>query len=127
MHDEWEYISPAFKAGAAGYILKGTRPAEIINAIIELKNGGAPMSSRIARHIIREFKCAPPAQQEGILSEREKDVLRGVANGHSEKKMAERLSLSQHTIHTHIKNIYKKLRVNSKSEALLKAHISGYI
>jgi two-component system NarL family response regulator len=127
MHDEWEYILPAFKAGATGYILKGTRPAEIIEAIISLKNGGAPMSPKIARHLIRDLKGGIQNRQETNLSEREKDVLKGIANGLSEKKLAERLSLSPHTVHTHIKNIYKKLRVNSKTEALLKARSGGYL
>ena len=127
MHDEWSYIMPAFKAGATGYILKGTRPAEIIESILSIRNGGAPMSPMIARNLIKELRSAKPEKQAETLSEREKDILQGIASGSSEKAIAERWNISYHTVHAHIKHIYKKLHVNSKTEALLKARNDGYL
>jgi DNA-binding NarL/FixJ family response regulator len=127
MHDEWSYIMPAFKAGATGYILKGTRPAEIIESILSIRNGGAPMSPMIARNLIKELRGAKPEKLAETLSEREKNILQGISTGLSEKTIAERENISYHTVHAHIKNIYKKLHVNSKTEALLKARSDGYL
>jgi two-component system NarL family response regulator len=127
MHDEWSYIMPAFKAGATGYILKGTRPAEIIESILSIRNGGAPMSPMIARNLIKELRGTKPAKQVETLSDREKEILQGIASGLSEKTIAERWNISYHTVHAHIKHIYKKLHVNSKTEALLKARNDGYL
>lgn len=127
MHDEKDYIIPAIKAGAGGYILKGTGPAEIIEAIGDIRKGGAPMSPKIARYVLNEFKSIGTNRAEPLLSEREKEVLEGFAKGLSEKKLAAELSLSQHTVHAHIKNIYKKLRVNSRTEAIMKAKSKGIL
>ena len=127
MHDEWSYIMPAFKAGATGYILKGTRPAEIIESILSIRNGGAPMSPMIARNLIKELRGNKPEKLAETLSEREKDILQGIASGFSEKTISERWNISYHTVHAHIKHIYKKLHVNSKTEALLKARNDGYL
>ena len=127
MHDEWSYIMPAFKAGATGYILKGTRPAEIVESILSIRNGGAPMSPMIARNLIKELRGNKPEKLAETLSEREKDILQGIASGFSEKTISERWNISYHTVHAHIKHIYKKLHVNSKTEALLKARNDGYL
>ena len=127
MHDEWSYIMPAFKAGATGYILKGTRPAKIVESILSIRNGGAPMSPMIARNLIKELRGAKPEKQTETLSEREKEILQAIASGFSEKTIAERWNISYHTVHAHIKHIYKKLHVNSKTEALLKARNDGYL
>ena len=127
MHDEWSYIMPAFKAGATGYILKGTRPAEIVESILSIRNGGAPMSPMIARNLIKELRGAKPEKQAETLSEREKEILQAIASGFSEKTIAERWNISYHTVHAHIKHIYKKLHVNSKTEALLKVRNDGYL
>ena len=127
MHDEWSYIMPAFKAGATGYILKGTRPAKIVESILSIRNGGAPMSPMIARNLIKELRGAKPEKQAETLSEREKEILQAIASGFSEKTIAERWNISYHTVHAHIKHIYKKLHVNSKTEALLKVRNDGYL
>ena len=127
MHDEWSYIMPAFKAGATGYILKGTRPAEIIESILSIRNGGAPMSPMIARNLIKELRGVKPEKHIETLSDREKESLQGIASGFSEQTIAERWNISYHTVHAHIKHIYKKLHVNSKTEALLKARNDGYL
>jgi two-component system NarL family response regulator len=127
MHDEKEYIMPALKAGASGYILKGTGSAEIIEAIIEIKRGGAPMSPKIARYVLNELKNSNSGQSNTTLSDREKEILAGIANCLSEKMLAEKLFLSQHTVHSHIKNIYKKLHATTRTEAIMKAKSKGYL
>jgi two-component system NarL family response regulator len=127
MHDEKDYILPALKAGASGYILKGTGPAEIIESVIEIKRGGAPMSPKIARYVLNELKSKNAGYSDSLLSDREREVLKGIANSYSEKILAEKLVLSQHTVHAHIKNIYKKLQANSRTEALNKAKSIGYL
>lgn len=127
MHDEKEYIMPALKAGASGYILKGTDAAEIIEAIIEIKRGGAPMSPKIARYVLNELKNCNTGNSDMLLSDREKEILAGIADCLSEKKLAEKLFLSQHTVHSHIKNIYKKLQATTRTEAIMKAKSRGYL
>ncbi len=87
----------------------------------------APMSPMIARNLIKELRGTKPEKQAETLSEREKDILQGIASGSSERTIAERWNISYHTVHAHIKHIYKKLHVNSKTEALLKARNDGYL
>jgi len=81
----------------------------------------------IARNLIKELRGTKPEKQAETLSEREKDILQGIASGSSERTIAERWNISYHTVHAHIKHIYKKLHVNSKTEALLKARNDGYL
>lgn len=120
------YLIPAIKAGAAGYILKGCRPSKLVDAIYNLRNGGAPMSPSIARAVITALQgeC-----QKGLctLTRREREILKGIDAGQTYKELADKFSLSPHTVKTHIKNIYEKLHVNSKYEAILKAHKTGLI
>ena len=127
MHEDREHLFAALKAGATGYLLKGAGSLEIINAIKELIKGGAPMSPKIARYIIEDLRGNAGEAQKVLLSTRELDVLKGIAYGLSEKKLAEGLSLSVHTIHTHVKKIYRKLHVTSKTEAVLRAKSKGII
>lgn len=119
-------LFPAIKAGAAGYILKGCRPSEFVDALYNLSNGGAPMSPIVARAVITAFhsEC-----QKGLcaLTKREREILKGIDAGLTPKGLAEQLCLSPHTVRTHIKNIYEKLHVNNKSEALFKAHKTGLL
>lgn len=128
MHEDREHLLSAIKAGASGYLLKETGPAEIIKAIEEVAEGGAPITPKIARYVIAEFQDVKGAGYDGVqLTPREKDVLKAIATNFSEKDVADNLSLSPHTIHTHIKSIYKKLHVKSKTEAVLKAKTRGLI
>ena len=105
-------------AGAGGYIVKNSDTDDIIKSINEALTGGAPMSLRIAKMVVQSFTRA----NDSPLSEREQDVLRGIAEGKSYSKIALDLFISKETVRSHIKNIYQKLAVNSKAEALKKAN-----
>jgi len=104
-------------AGACGYLIKTTRPNKILSAIEEAAGGGAPMSSAVARMVIDSFRRAQPS----TLTAREVQILRLLCEGKSYKAIAGELFISQGTVHTHLKNIYRKLEVHSKTEAMAKA------
>jgi len=129
IYEDRQYLFPALKAGASGYLLKESTPSEIIEAIEEIYRGGAPMSSRIARYVIEYFHNNHPmnAMTTYALTTREKEVLTGLVEGLTYKNLAERLSLSPHTIRTHIKRIYEKLHVHSRWEAISIAKKKGMI
>jgi DNA-binding NarL/FixJ family response regulator len=117
--DDDEKIFDAIRAGASGYLLKKTPPSEIIDAIRELYHGGAPMSSSIARRVIQSFQAAPSTIIEDYrLTVRENEILYSLVDGLSYKKIADKYCVSISTIRTHICNIYNKLHVNSKAEAV---------
>jgi DNA-binding NarL/FixJ family response regulator len=123
-----EHIFEAICAGACGYLLKDTPPPKLLDAIRELREGGAPMSPEIARQVVMMFqKVVPSKNEEHPLSARELEVLKLLADGHSYKTAADALSISPDTIRFHIRNIYEKLHVHSKSEAVLKALRSGIL
>jgi len=103
-------------AGASGYLLKDTNPADLLVHIKEVYDGGSPMSSQIARRIISSFRII-----ENPLSDRETEVLKLLSQGLNYKDVAEEIYLSPHTVKTHIKNIYAKLHVNNRAEAIYKA------
>ncbi|MDC8004926.1 response regulator transcription factor [Aureisphaera galaxeae] len=103
-------------AGASGYLLKDTNPADLLVHIKEVFNGGSPMSSQIARRIINSFRII-----DNPLSERETEILKLLSQGLNYKDVAEEVFLSPHTVKTHIKNIYSKLHVNNRAEAIYKA------
>ena len=103
-------------AGASGYLLKDTSPADLLSHIKEVHDGGAPMSSQIARRIINSFRVIS-----NPLSERETEILKILSRGMNYKDVAEDLFLSPHTVKTHIMNIYSKLHVKNRAEAIYKA------
>lgn len=105
-------------AGACGYITKNTSPEKILDAIRDVRDGGAPMSGRIARMVVSSFKM--PGDTSAQLTEREKEVLDQLCKGKSYKMVADALNITHDTVRHHIKNIYKKLEVHSVSEAILK-------
>jgi len=102
--------------GASGYLLKDTDPADLLMHIKEVYQGGSPMSSQVARRIISSFRII-----ENPLSERETEVLKLLSKGMNYKEVADEVFLSPHTVKTHIKNIYAKLHVNNRAEAIYKA------
>jgi DNA-binding NarL/FixJ family response regulator len=123
-----DHIFEAICAGASGYLLKDTPPTKLLDAIRELQDGGAPMSPEIARKVVQMFqRVAPPKETDSQLSAREIDVLKLLADGHVYKTAANELSVSIDTIRFHIRNIYEKLHVHSKSEAVLKAFRNGIL
>jgi len=114
-------IFDAIRAGASGYLLKKTPPEEIVEAIRDLYHGGAPMSASIARKVIQSFQSQPSHVMEDYqLTVREKEILYSLVDGLSYKKIADKYFVSISTIRTHICNIYHKLHVNSKAEAVAK-------
>jgi DNA-binding NarL/FixJ family response regulator len=123
-----ERIFEAICAGACGYLLKDTPPARLLEAIREASDGGAPMSPEVARKVVTMFqRTVPPRREEHRLTPRELEVLRLLADGHSYKTAAAAISLSQDTIRFHIRSIYEKLHVHSKSEAVVLALRKGLL
>ena len=121
IHDDNDTIFEALRCGAAGYILKDPITAEeITKAIRDLYNGGSPMSPFIARKVIGNFQKPVINDANSLLSQREKEVLALVAQGLLYKEIALRLSISAETVKKHLKNIYQKLHVQNKVEALNK-------
>ncbi len=120
--DDDEKVFTALQAGANGYLLKTTPPAKLLEAIIDVNNGGAPMTSSVARRVLQMFSQNQKAIKTNYnLTERERDVLHLLVDGHSYKSIAVSLCISLDTVRSHIKSIYDKLHVNSKGEALSKA------
>lgn len=122
--DDNKNVFEAIRNGANGYILKKTPPARLLEYITEASNGGAPMTSSIATQVLKMFsdlQSAPAAGEDYNLSEREKEVLQLLVNGYSYKMIASEMFISIDTVRSHIKKIYEKLHVNSKSEAVAKA------
>lgn len=121
IHDDNDTIFEALKCGASGYILKDPVTAEeIVKAIRDLYNGGSPMSPFIARKVIGTFQKPVINDVNSLLSVREKEVLELVAQGLMYKEIAIRLTISPETVKKHLKNIYQKLHVQNKVEALNK-------
>lgn len=117
-YDDNEYVFNALKNGACGYILKDTMPEEIIESLKELHQGGAPMSRYIARKVISAFQHHQNQTRLSVLTERENEVLQLIATGISVKEVSDNLNLSKHTVTKHLKNIYTKLHVNNRIEAV---------
>ena len=121
-YDDTEKVFSALKAGASGYILKSTPATKLIESLIDLRKGGSPMSSQIARKVVeffqRDIKVEQPRES---LSRREQEVLAFLARGYRYKEIAASLFLSVETVRTHIRNIYEKLHAHSRAEALRKA------
>lgn len=120
--DDNQHVFEAMKAGADGYLLKKTSPEKLLEYIREVYEGGAPMTSSIARQVLQLFaRQAPDKNDMYKLSDREKEVLQLLVNGYSYKMIAAEIFISIDTVRSHIKKIYEKLHVNSKSEAVAKA------
>jgi DNA-binding NarL/FixJ family response regulator len=123
-----DHVFEAVCAGASGYLLKDTPPTRLTEAIRELHAGGAPMSPEIARKVVSMFsQVAPPRTEEHRLSPREVELLKLLAEGHSYKTGAKALAISIDTVRFHIRNIYEKLHVHSKSEAVILALRKGIV
>lgn len=123
VYENSEMVFNALCAGASGYLTKNTSSRNLIDAIQELLDGGAPMSISIARMVVGSFQKAPVS----ILSERETEVLTLLAQGKSYKSIGESLHISRNTIKFHIKNIYEKLEVNTREAAIMSASEKKYI
>jgi len=123
-----ENVFESIRSGADGYILKKTAPAKLLEYIQEAYEGGAPMSPSIARHVIQTFSALDNSSADSEnLTSREKEVLRLLVKGSSYKLVAFDLNIAIDTVRSHIKNIYDKLQVNSKSEAVAKAILNNIV
>ena len=122
IYEEDEKIFEALTAGANAYILKKTAPARLLEAIRELYEGGAPMSSQIARKVVAAFSRIPqvPSQSLDTLSHREAEILQLLAKGLLYKEIAGQLNIAQETVRKHVYHIYEKLHVNNRVEAVNK-------
>jgi DNA-binding NarL/FixJ family response regulator len=128
VHADDDNVFAAICAGASGYLLKDTPPDRLLEALRELAAGGAPMSPGIARRVVALLqRVAPPRDPSHRLTERELDVLQALADGHSYKTAAKSLQLSIDTIRFHVRSIYAKLHVHSKSEAVMTALRRGIV
>ena len=122
VYDDDERIFAALCAGAVGYLLKNTQPARLLESLREVQAGGAPMSPEVARRVITLFQnFTPPKNASYHLTPQEKELLKLLVEGHSYKTAAYHLDLSIHTVSFHLRNVYEKLQVHSKSEAVAKA------
>ena len=125
-----ERIFQALCAGASGYILKNDPPHKCIDAILEVYNGGAPISTAVAKKVFSFFSSRnvvliAPENTDYHLSDREKEILKLMVEGNNYKGIAEKIFISYETVRTHVKHIYKKLHVASRSEAIQKAIQQG--
>ncbi len=122
IYDEDEKVFEALGAGANGYIIKGTDHAELLNAIRELHEGGSPMSSDIARKVVQKLHFGQKASLKELygITKREEEILTHLAKGLMYKEIADALFISEKTMRKHIYNIYEKMHVHSKVEAINK-------
>lgn len=126
VYNDWQKIFDSLRAGASGYLIKNTPLAEIKKAIETVRAGGSVMSPEIARKVMEHFNSpesqqAVKSQPESLLTPKEKEIVIGLVDGLSYKLLADRMNISIDTIRFHIKNIYKKLHVNSKAEVISKS------
>lgn len=121
VYEDTDNIFNALAAGAAGYLLKRTKSAELLEAIREVHRGGSPMTTHIARKVTQSFlKAGPSHQPTENLSEREQEVLDCLSQGFLYKEIADKLGISYETVHTYIRRIYEKLQVRTRTEAVAK-------
>ncbi len=122
IHDDDERIFDALCAGASGYLLKKTQPAQLVESVKEAAQGGAPMSPEVARRVIKLFReIRPPERADYNLTPHEVRILKLLVEGHNYKTAATKLGVQATTINFHLQNIYQKLQVHSKTEAVAKA------
>jgi RNA polymerase sigma factor (sigma-70 family) len=120
VYQDPDRIFRALRAGASGYLLKRATPEQVLNAIRDVQQGGVPMSAEIARKVIAHFQNQTVTSEVERLTPREREVLDLVVHGFSNKEIAERMSISVEAIRWHLKHIYHKLHVHSRTEAALK-------
>lgn len=119
VYEDSDHIFQALQAGAAGYMLKRTSRADLMAAIRDVQAGGSPMTTNIARKVVKAFhQVNPPGSAVGALSARENEVLQLLAQGYLYKEIADTLNVAVPTVNTYIRRIYEKLHVRSRTEAI---------
>lgn len=129
------HVVQAIEAGASGYILKDTDDLSLAEHIIQLCDGGSPMSPMIARHLLKRMQATEKQFKQGLddsseaasLTRREMQLLKLLARGYTYREVAEDLNVSSHTVNSHIKNLYRKLSVKTKNEAVFAATRQGLL
>lgn len=121
VYEDEQKIFDALAAGATGYLLKSTSPSRLMESITEVFNGGSPMSLSVARRVVQYFSQPKFSQEAEVLTKREREILELLSQGLLYKEIAAKLGLSKGTVHIHIHNIYEKLQVDNRTEALNKA------
>ena len=122
IYEDNDQVFEALKAGASGYILKNTPPEKIKEAIIELHEGGSPMSPKIARKVLLSFSSAPKNPVFELITKREREVLELLSKGFLYKEIADKLDIALSTVKRHLNHIYEKLQVQNKTEAVNKMY-----
>lgn len=120
VYEDSEHIFRALKAGACGYLLKRSEPEEVLDAIKDAYEGGSPMSSQIARRVVLSFHEPAKGSDQVCLTERENEILSFLSKGFANKEIADKMNISVPTVRTHLRHIYEKLHVRSRTEAILK-------
>jgi DNA-binding NarL/FixJ family response regulator len=120
VHVDSELIFKSLKAGASGYLIKQSSPAELLEAMSDVLMGGAPMTNTIARKVVLFFQQKPAADETECLTRRELEILQQLAKGYQYKEIADLLAINVLTVRTHIHHIYEKLHVRSRTEAVVK-------
>ena len=121
VYEDSDSIFRALRAGASGYLLKRSEPEQLLEAIRDVLHGGSPMTSQIARKVVQTFRASSElANLSTQLTDREAEVLDYLAGGYANKEIADKLGLSVPTIRSHLRNIYEKLHVRSRTEAVAK-------
>jgi DNA-binding NarL/FixJ family response regulator len=118
VYENTDLVFNALTAGATGYLMKQTPPEQLLEAIQDVHAGGSPMSSHIARKVVASFRMAPSAAEHERLSAREQEVLDYLVRGYMYKEIAEVLKISFDTVRSHVRNIYEKLHVRTRTEAV---------
>jgi len=120
VYEDDESIFESLKAGASGYLLKKTPPTKILDSITEVYQGGSPMSGQIARKVIASFQHKDSIDESEILTQREKEILKSLSKGLRYKEIACEFNIGMETVRSHARNIYEKLQVQSRTEAINK-------
>jgi DNA-binding NarL/FixJ family response regulator len=122
IYEDNDQVFEALKAGASGYILKNTSPEKIIESLLELNDGGSPMSPKIARKVLTSFNVITKNNVNELISKREQEVLELLSKGFLYKEIADKLNITLSTVKRHLNHIYQKLQVQNKTEAINKMY-----
>jgi DNA-binding NarL/FixJ family response regulator len=121
VYEDSDKIFQALAAGASGYLLKRVQPTKLLEAIREVREGGSPMSSSIARQVVQSFHRMGEAKKESEnLSSRELEILQLLTDGYLYKEIADKLNIGRETVRTYVRRIYEKLHVRTRTEAVVK-------